>query len=144
MKHTILSKVDNGKLIRNRKQLNDVVASLEGKEISITVEKAKKKRSNPQNAFYYGCVIPIMKQALKDAGHVMTNEAVHDLLKLRFLKETILVDEDSGACIERIKSTTELTTTTFAEYILQIQEFASSYFGVVIPDPNSETTLNFD
>lgn len=144
MKHTIRSKVENGKLIRNRKQLNDVVASFEGKEISITVEKAKKKRSNPQNAFYHGCVIPIMKDALKSTGYTMTNEAVHDLLKLRFLKETILINEDTGEYIDRIKSTTELSTTQFMEFIMEIQQFAVEYFSVTIPDPNSETTLNFD
>lgn len=144
MKHTIRSKVENGTITRNRRQLNEIIQSCEGKEIVITVEKAKKKRTNPQNSFYHGAVIPIMKDALKEAGHVMTNESVHDLLKLRFLKETILINEDTGEYIERIKSTTELSTTQFAEFILNIQQFATEYFSVIIPDPNSETTLNFD
>jgi hypothetical protein len=71
----------------------------------------------------------------------MTNESVHDMLKLRFLKESILVNEQTAEYIERIKSTTELTTTEFAEYLLDIQKFAIEYFNTEIPNPNENITL---
>ena len=82
-----------------------------------------------------------MQQCLKDAGYLMTNESVHDMLKLRFLKESILVNEESGEYIERIKSTTELSTIEFMEYILDIQKFAIEYFNTEIPNPNENITL---
>ena len=143
MKYEIRSTVENGILKRNRNLLIDAIKSFEGKQVIVTIEKAKKKRSNPQNSFWHGVVIPIMQQALKDVGHLMTNEQTHELLKLRFLKETILVNE-SGEYIERVKSTTELTTTQFMELISDVQRFAVEYFNVIVPDPNSDISLNFD
>lgn len=140
----IRTKIVDGKITRNRNLFIDALASMDGKEVVIIVKRSKKQRSNPQNNFLWGCVYPITQKALKDAGHLMTVNDVHDLLKLRFLKETILINEETGEYIERIKSTTELSTTTFAEYIQDIQRFASEYFGVIIPDPNSEVTLNFE
>jgi hypothetical protein len=141
MKYEIRTNVINGNLKRNRNLILNALETFEGQEVILTIQKAKKRRSNPQNSFYHGVVIPIMQQALKDAGYLMTNESVHDMLKLRFLKESILVNEESGEYIERIKSTTELTTTQFAEYILDIQKFAVEYFNVQIPNPNEEITL---
>jgi hypothetical protein len=141
MKYEIRTNVINGNLKRNRNLILNALETFEGQEVILTIQKAKKRRSNPQNSFYHGVVIPIMQQCLKDAGYLMTNESVHDMLKLRFLKESILVNEESGEYIERIKSTTELTTTQFAEYILDIQKFAVEYFNVQIPNPNEEITL---
>jgi aromatic ring-opening dioxygenase LigB subunit len=62
MKIEIESKVVNHKLEKNRELLSEVIKNLEGKDIIITIEKKRKKRSNPQNAYYFGVVIPLMKQ----------------------------------------------------------------------------------
>jgi hypothetical protein len=141
MKFEIRTNVINGILKRNRNLILDALKSFEGQNILITIQKQKKTRSNPQNAFYYGVVVPIMQQCLKDAGYLMTNEQMHEMLKLRFLKESILVNEQTGEYLERIKSTTELSTIEFMEYILEIQKFAVEYFNTVIPDPNENLTL---
>jgi hypothetical protein len=124
--------------------LIDAIQSFEGKEINITIEKAKKQRSNCQNAYYWGIVIVILKSCLKSTGNNLSDNDVHDLLRLKFLKETISIKEETGEVIERVKSTTELTTTQFMDYIAEIQQFSAEYFDVIIPDPNSEITLNFD
>lgn len=144
MVYEIISSVQNGNLIRNRNLIKEAICALEGKEIVIRIEKKKKKRSNPQNRFYYGVVIPLMQQALKESGTLMTSNDVHELLKLRFLKETILVNEETGQIVERIKSTTELSTSGFMDYLSEITVFASEYFGVEIPQPNENITLKFD
>ena len=52
MKIEIRSSVINGNLKRNREQIKQAIASFEGKEIIITIDKAKKTRSNNQNNFY--------------------------------------------------------------------------------------------
>jgi hypothetical protein len=51
------------------------------------------------------------------------------------------VNEQTAEYIERIKSTTELSTIEFMEYILDIQKFAIEYFNTEIPDPNQNITL---
>jgi hypothetical protein len=143
-KITITTNVADGNLKRNRNLIIEAIKSFEGKDVLITFEKPKKKRSNPQNAFYYGVIIPIVQNCLKEAGHVMTNESTHDLIKLKFLKEIILVNEDTGEVVERVKSTTELSTSQFMDFVAEIRLFTTEYFGVDIPEPREAITLKFD
>ena len=93
MNFEIVSEVKNGSLTRNRNLIKDAIATFEGKQVVIKIEKFKKKRSTQQNRFYYGIVVPIVQNCLKEAGHIMTNESTHDLIKLKFLKETLFVNE---------------------------------------------------
>jgi hypothetical protein len=141
MNFEIISEVKNGSLTRNRNLIKDAIATFEGKQIVIKIEKAKKKRSTQQNRFYYGIIIPIVQNCLKEAGHIMTNESTHDLIKLKFLKEALFVNEETGEVIERIKSTTELSTSQFMDLLAEINNFTFEYFGVSLPSPNDDLTL---
>lgn len=141
MNFEIISEVKNGSLTRNRNLIKDAIATFEGKQVVIKIEKFKKKRSTQQNRFYYGVIIPIVQNCLKEAGHVMTNESTHDLIKLKFLKETLFVNETTGEIIERIKSTTELSTSQFMDLLAEINNFTFEYFGVSLPSPNDDLTL---
>lgn len=142
MKITFNGKIKDGKMtIINRKSFDDYVNSLPDKDILITIEKKIKKRSNHQNAYYYGVVLKIVRQGLIDQGfdNFRNDESVHELLKYRFLK----VDESNpdGLFVERIKSTTELSTSQFMDYIAEIQRWASEFLNVYIPEPNEELML---
>jgi hypothetical protein len=141
MKFEIRTNVQDGNLKRNRNLIIDALNHFEGQNIILTIQKQKKTRTSPQNRFYHGVCVAILQQCLKDVGYLMTNEQVHEMLKLKFLKESILVNEETGEYLERIKSTTELSTVDFMEYIQQIQKFAIEYFNTEIPDPNQELTL---
>lgn len=141
MNYEIRSEVKNGTLTRNVNLIKDAIATFEGKQVVIKIEKFKKKRSTQQNRFYYGIVIPIVQNCLKEAGHIMTNESTHDLIKLKFLKETLFVNETTGEVIERIKSTTELSTSQFMDLLAEINNFTFEYFGVSLPSPNDDLTL---
>ena len=141
MNYEIISEVKNGSLTRNRNLIKDAIATFENKQVVIKIEKFKKKRSTQQNRFYYGVIIPIVQNCLKEAGHIMTNESTHDLIKLKFLKETLFVNETTGEVIERIKSTTELSTSQFMDLLAEINNFTFEYFGVSIPSPNDDLTL---
>lgn len=141
MTHEIISQVKDGKLTRNIPQLTEVIKSFEGKEITIKIEKRKKKRSNPQNAYYWSVCLEIVRNCLKEAGNTFSINDVHELLKCKFLKETILVNEETGECIERIKSTTELSTVQFMDYIMEIQKLTEEWFGVIIPNPNEQLII---
>lgn len=144
MNFEIISEVKNGTLTRNTNLIKDAIQTFEGKQIVIKIEKAKKKRSTQQNRFYYGVIIPIVQNCLKEAGHLMTNESTHDLIKLKFLKEALFVNEETGEVIERIKSTTELSTSQFMDLLAEINNFTFEYFGVSLPSPNEDLTLNLE
>ena len=141
MNYEIISEVKNGTLTRNVNLIKDAIQTFEGKQVVIKIEKFKKKRSTQQNRFYYGVIIPIVQNCLKEAGHIMTNESTHDLIKLKFLKETLFVNETTGEVIERIKSTTELSTSQFMDLLAEINNFTFEYFGVSLPSPNDDLTL---
>ena len=144
MNYEITSSVFKGKLKRNANLIRDALNSFEGKEIVIKIEKVRKKRSNPQNRHYWGVVLPLVQQGLKETGNIMTAEMTHELLRLRFLKEQINVNEITGEYIERIKSTTELSTSQFMDYISEIQQFSAEYFNINIPNPNQDLTLTLN
>ena len=130
-------KVQDGKLeIVHRKKMAEEVKAFEGNNVVITIKRKKKKRSTPQNAYYWGVVVPIVQQGLKDAGFQgMSKEKTHDFLKLEFLKD-ILVNEETGEAIGVIKSTTELSTSEFMDFLAEVQQWASEFLNVYIPDPN--------
>jgi hypothetical protein len=85
-----------------------------------------------------------VQNCLKEAGHIMTNESTHDLIKLKFLKEVLFVNEETGEVIERIKSTTELSTSQFMDLLAEINNFTFEYFGVSLPSPTDDLTLKLE
>jgi hypothetical protein len=143
MKIEIESKVVNGKLEKNRDLLSDVIQSLEGKDIIITIEKKKKKRSNPQNAYYWSVVLPMMQTGFYNnlGEHVGIQEA-HEFLKGRFLFREV-VNQELGEVIKLSKSTTELSTIEWEEYMDQIRTFATEFLNITIPLPNETLTIDF-
>jgi hypothetical protein len=143
MKVQIESKVVNGKLETNRDLLSDVIKNLEGKDIIITIEKKKKKRSNPQNSYYWGIVLPMMQTGFYNnlGEHVGIQEA-HEFLKGRFLFREV-VNQELGEVIKLSKSTTELSTIQFEEYLDKIREFGLEFLNITIPLPNDTLTIDF-
>jgi hypothetical protein len=103
--------------------------------------KKNKKRSNPQNAYYWSCIIPLVTDGLKNLGHTWSEEDTHEVLKGLFLKRK--KELPNGEIVETVGSTRKLTTEEFNEYIEQIAQFAASYLSLTIPAPGEQTTLNY-
>jgi hypothetical protein len=134
----------NGKFKRNLNRIQQVVKSLEGKEVKIVISQVFKKRSERQNNYYWGVVIPIMQNTMLDIGNPMDIEDIHLMLRVKFLKQTISINEETGEVAERVKSTTELSTIEFMDFVAKVRFWAIDFFGVEIPEPNEELTINFD
>lgn len=142
MKVIITSNVINGNLKRNRSQILETIKSFEGKDVLITFEKPKKKRSNNQNSYYWGIIVPITKQAIKSEwGEIWNSQKVHDFYKMQF--NTIeIVNHKTGEVINVPKSTTENTTTDQEEFHFEIREFLKEWFNIECPLPNEDLTLD--
>lgn len=142
MKHTITTEVKNGKLTRNRKMIMDVIASFEGKVIEITIQKKRKRRSNPQNRYYWGVIVPIWRNLLlNEWGEVHTSESTHEFLKMNFGYNE-RVDETTGEIFRSPRSTTENSTVEMEEYHELLRQKAMEMFGAVIPLPNEQIELS--
>jgi len=144
MNYEINSEVKNGSLTRNRNLIKDAIATFEGKQIVIKIEKLKKKRSTQQNRYMWSVIVPIVRNCLKESGNIFNDEQTHELIKYKFLKETILIKEETGEFVERIKSTTELSTSQINDYFALIKEWVFDFWGVEIPEPNQEIFLKFN
>ena len=141
MKIQIKSFVQNGNLNQNRTLIKNAIESFEGKDIIITFDKPKKKRSNPQNSYLWSVLYPITQNAIKNEwGEVWNIEKVHDFYKIQF-NVIEKINEETGQVIKLPKSTTENTTTQQEEYHLQIREFLKEWFNVVAPLPNENLIL---
>ena len=130
---------DKGLIIYNRPEFEKDINLFFGKEISLTLEQRKRKRSLSQNSYYWSVVVKIVREGLIDAGYKVSVSETHELLKYKFLKSDI-VNED-GEVLETIKSTTELSTSDMMDYIAQIQQWASEYLNVYVPDANEQLQI---
>lgn len=99
-------------------------------------------RSNQQNRYYFGLVIPLIQQGIKHLGTDITKEECHEFLKAKFNAQE-LVNEETGEYIQIPRSTTALNKEQFCEYISKIQQFASEFLNVVIPDPSTQLALTY-
>lgn len=141
MKVSISTNVVNGVVERNRKALTTAILQFNGKEIVITIEKRKKKRSNEQNKYYWGVIVILIKNAVREAwGENMTILQVHEMLKkeLNYIEK---VNENTGEIIKIAKSTTENSTVDMENYHEDCRKFALDWFNVEIPLPNEDLTL---
>jgi hypothetical protein len=143
MKYEIRTNVLNGNLKRNRNLILNALESFEGQEVILTIQKARKSRSNPQNSFYWGVVLQLVQSGLKDAtGEFRSVENIHyNILLKMFAPENEIVNIETGECITEKITSSEMTTTQFSEYIMEIQKWSAEFLGISIPNPNEEITL---
>ncbi len=137
----IISKVENGNLKRNRNLIKKAIKQFEGKTVVFTLSLNRKKRSNNQNAYYWGVVVPIWKNIiLTEWGEIYSNSETHEFLKYNcnFVEK---VNEETGEIIRASKSTRDNSTTEQEEMHLKARQLALEMFNVVIPEPSEQLTL---
>jgi hypothetical protein len=143
MKLTYFGTVNQGVLrITNRKRFDSDLQNFEGKQVELTLTKKSKKRSLMQNNSYWGYMIPMIKDGLKAMGIESGEIEIHEFLKGRFNNKQVV--NPDGLFIELPLSTTTLTTTEFMAYFASIQQWAAEFLNIQIPDPNTQTNLNYE
>jgi len=121
-------RVKDGKFIPdNKTRFKLEFAKKDGTLLEVTVRKPKKHRSLEQNNFYWGVVVELLKEVVG-----FNKDEMHDALREKFLSETV---EGKKTSVVRIRSTTELSTVEFMDYIAEIQKWAAEYLDCYIPDP---------
>lgn len=123
------NEVAKGKL----KQLKDFLDSVDGEQITLVFEKyfEKRYRSLQQNNYYWGVVVATFQDY---TGY--TKEETHEVLGKAFLTYE-KVSPKTGRKAVFVKSTTDLDTKEFEEYMQKCRELGMKY-GLNIPEPNAE------
>ena len=136
--------VSDGTLkLHNRKLFDTLLCQFNGKDVIIKIQKQKKIRSNYQNRYYFGVVIPIIQQGLFDVqGEWLSVDEIHAFLKQNFnFKE--LVNKRTGEVVAVAKTTADLATIEFEEYLDRCRAFADEFLNIIIPMPNEQVKIGY-
>lgn len=100
------------------------------------IKRYRKRRSDAQNAYYWGVVVPAVRQGLIEAwGETLSGDEVHEYLKSMFLMKPI-VNRATGELVgTRPGSSAKLDIAEFGEYADRIAVWAGEYLGVEVPPP---------
>jgi hypothetical protein len=129
-----------GMTIQDINQIKQIFEQYKGKKIDVTIEKHKRKRSNPQNAYLHGVVIPMVTQGINEHGNTITQLQTKDLLKSMFLSIDTPISDD-GEYVTITQNTSGLDTTAFNEFIEKVQQWSAEMLGIIIPEPNESLTF---
>ncbi len=102
----------------------------------IETSKVRKPRSNDQNGWLWGCIYPILLDALIDAGweFVSVNQ-VHEFFKNRITTQDV-VNHDTGEIVSFPQSTADMNTVQFSTYCEKLREYGREFLNVEIPNPD--------
>lgn len=96
----------------------------------VEIKRDRENRSGQQNKYYWGVVI----QMISEYTGFLPDE-VHELLKGKFLKYDKAF-KTTGEAFTISRSTTDLDTWEFENYLEQCRIFAASEIELIIPLPN--------
>ena len=143
MKHNGVITPQGALRIYNRPLFEEEVRSMSrDKDLAVTVEvKIKKyRRSNEFNNYYWAIVVAMISERLRELGHDVDKDLVHEFLKGRFLYSE-LTDPGTGEVMKIPKKTSELATGEFMEYLEHVKQFAAETLDLYIPDPNEQLEI---
>ena len=111
----------------NTPKLKRHLIPFRGQTVEVTVERRRKRRTQEQNAYYWGVVIRMIAE---ECGYRTAEEqqGVHNALREMFLPRK--------GKLQIASSTATLDTVQFTDYIEQVRQWAAEELGIYIPDPN--------
>lgn len=135
-------KVNDGVLkISKRLDFDNDVKQFEGYSVVIKVERYKATRSQQQNRYYWGVVVGLIRERLKELGHDVSISDTHEFLKGRFNGKE-LIDMNGGEVLKVGQSTSALNKSEFGQYIDKIVQFSAESLDLIIPQPNEQLQAN--
>lgn len=130
--------IESGKFVaNNEKAFIEAFQKHIGKEIEITIKAYRDTRSVQQNRYYWGVCLKLISES---TGY--TTDELHHIFKHKYLIDKERARELVDSLIENYlppRSTTDLDTVEFNNYLEKIKNFASLELGVYIPEPDEIT-----
>jgi hypothetical protein len=119
-----------------QRNLLNTIRAMRG-TIRVSFCQHRPRRSDRQNKFYWPCFVQPFAEFLREQGEILTDEEAHELLKAKFLRRTV-VDRRTGQPVGvAIRSTTDLNTAEFNEYLDRCAYWLADMFGIVVPEPDT-------
>lgn len=117
---------ETNSLIEKVEELRKWIDKQEHEEFLIEVKKFYQKRSENQNRYYWDIIIG---EGCKYTGY--DKDEMHECFKQTFIDNC-----DDNFKLRRCKSTKDMATIEFADYMERIRRFAATEWGVYMPNPN--------
>lgn len=103
-----------------------------GKPVELVLRAPRRKRSNLQNRWYFGCVLALLAEECGvDYDTREEREAFHDAVAFKFLA---LPNCPVTGSPRRLR-TPQTTTAAFGHYVERVRRWAAEDFSLDIPDP---------
>jgi hypothetical protein len=136
--------IENGKLdfTGSRQWVKERIKLLQDGDYTVEIKRYRKPRSQPQNAYLHGVLIPCFREALNEAGYdeVKTDEQAKLLIKSMFLRRSV-TNHETGEVLEYIQDTSALNTLEMATLYEDVWKFAAEHLNYVIPSPGQQSEL---
>lgn len=107
--------------------------TLAGKEVVVKLSKAAKRRSDAQNRYMWGILIPAVQKAMREEGSIYTPEEVHDIMKESLGHYKVV--EYHGQRFKILERTKSLSTEEFCSYVDTYRAWAEENLHIYIPLP---------
>lgn len=134
--YTATIKEDGSWVVQNGRLRKETAAAFAGQDVEITIARLRRRRTNDQNDYYWGVVLPRIAEGIEElTGEFWTKEDAHEAMKDRYLSETVS-HPDGEFIAKRVRSTSSLNTTEFTDYIERCCQFAAEMLGIAIAMPN--------
>jgi len=136
--------IARGKIkIRERDKFDEYILSLPEDVYWVILKRYKKERSDKQNRYFHGVVIPLATQFLYEAGLLPYEdlEMGKQLLKSMFLKEYEFTFE--GKVFAKTKETRTLKTDQMEEFLEAVRRYFREEHNFKIPEPNEVDWNNY-
>jgi len=116
-----------------QKYLQEIMNGSTDVEVELTIVRTENKKSLQQLRYFYGVILPVIKQALEDLqGEPLTKEEVIMFLKDKFFYEEVTV---SGHFVKLPMSFAKATKEDVTKFISKVLQFANEVLGTHIPEP---------
>ena len=123
-------KPDNLELLQS--YLEEVMNGEPEVQVELTIVKADSKKSVQQLRYFYGVILPVIKQALEELqGETLTKEEVIMFLKDKFFYEEV---ELGGHFVKMPISFAKATKEDVHKFISNVLVFANDILGAHIPE----------
>ncbi len=142
----VTAKVVEGQLVPHEDlQFRNELRKLEGHDVEVIVRSVR-IRSNPQNRYYWGTLLYMIREELEQAGYQagdlvsdetgnLTRDLVHEVMKELFAKKEIYHPETGRVIATTKRSTRDMSTKEFKTYIDNIRQWAVENLSLDVPDP---------
>jgi len=133
-----ITKKEGSVIFIDKTKFREAVKQIEDGFIKLTLSKWYNKRTNPQNAYYFGVIVLSCQKGLTEThGIEFSNEDAHEFLKINcnFVE---ICNTNTGEVTRLAKSTAKLETVPFNDYCQRCRDFIYEWFNILVPEPNEK------